>query len=168
MLVIYTGDGKGKTSAAAGQSLRALGWGFRVCFGQFMKRDNQAGEQIMLKKMLGEDFRSCGSGFFLNEDQREKQGEGAEKLLDWSREKIRGRPDMLVLDEALYALNMKLISRREVGELINVCREKNVHLVLTGRNAPDWIVREADLVSEIQVVKHPFQEGTKASMGIEF
>jgi cob(I)alamin adenosyltransferase len=168
MLIIYTGNGKGKTSAAAGQALRALGWGFRVCFGQFMKRDNQAGEQIMLKKMLGEDFRSCGSGFFLNEDQREKQREGAEKLLDWSRERIRGRPDMLVLDEALYALNMKLISRREVGELINVCREKNVHLVLTGRNAPDWIVREADLVSEIQVVKHPFQEGTKASMGIEF
>ncbi|MFP4168616.1 MAG: cob(I)yrinic acid a,c-diamide adenosyltransferase [Desulfonatronovibrionaceae bacterium] len=168
MLIVYTGDGKGKTSAAAGQTLRALGWGFRVCFGQFMKRDNQAGEQIMLKKMLARDFCSCGSGFFLQENQRNEQREAAAELLDWCRRKIRGRPDMLVLDEALYALGMGLVSREELAGLIRLCRKENVHLLLTGRNAPDWVVQEADLVSDIQVVKHPFQEGKKATMGIEF
>ena len=168
MLIVYTGNGKGKTSAAVGQTLRSLGWGFRVCFGQFMKRDNQAGEQIMLKKLLGSDYCSRGPGFFLKEDQRSEQIDVARELLDWSKVRIGNKLDMLTLDEAIYALNMEIVTRWEIEDITGRCRESNVHLVLTGRNAPPWLVEMADLVSDIQAVKHPFGSGVSATRGTEY
>ena len=167
MLLMYTGDGKGKTSACVGQTVRALGQGFRVAFGQFMKKPGLAGEQDMLGKMLGENFLASGAGFF-REAGYDKHRAKAEELLAWAHARIDAGLDMLVLDEALYALGHKLLLEEEVCTLIDVCQRADCHLVLSGRGAPEWLVERADIVSSITEVKHIYASGGKARPGIEY
>jgi len=167
MLLIYTGNGKGKTSACVGQAIRAMGQTLGVAFGQFMKRDDQAGEQKMLSELLGEDFLASGAGFYRETDyalHREK----AEELLQWARERLDHGVDMLILDEAIYALSHGLLLEDELRGLIERCRNEDRHLVLSGRGAPAWMVELADIVSDIAEVKHVYAQGGKARRGIEF
>lgn len=167
MLIVYTGNGKGKTTACVGQAVRALGQGLCVAFGQFMKKDGQAGEQKMLASLLGEHFLASGAGFFRDAEfpvHREK----AEALLAWAGERLDQGVDMLILDEALYALNHGLLLEDEVRGLIDRCRDQGRHLVLSGRGAPDWVVELADIVSSVTEVKHIYAQGGKARRGIEF
>jgi len=167
MLIVYTGDGKGKTSACVGQAVRALGQGLVVAFGQFMKKDGQAGEQKMLAQLLGGRFLASGAGFFRNTEfavHREK----AEALLAWARERLDQGVDMLILDEALYALNHGLLLREEIQELVDRCNSLGCHLVLSGRGAPDWLTDVADIVSSVTEVRHIYAQGGKARQGIEF
>lgn len=166
MILVYTGDGKGKTSACAGQALRALGRGLEVAFGQFIKRDGQAGEQIMLRRLLGENFYAGGLGFVFGENRVEHR-EAALRALDWA---LRRLPHvrMLVLDEALYALGAELVLAEEIRALVDEARRCGTHLVLSGRGLPEWLAEEADLVTEMLERKHPWQEGQKAVLGIEF
>ncbi|MBT8762672.1 cob(I)yrinic acid a,c-diamide adenosyltransferase [Desulfohalobiaceae bacterium Ax17] len=168
MLIIYTGQGKGKTSAATGQAIRALGQGLVVVFGQFLKRDGQAGEQKILGNLLGQNFWASGIGFFRQETERKKHQKKVLELLQWAEQKVDSGIDMLILDEAIYVLNMNLLQRQDIENLITHCREHDVHLVLTGRGAPEWLIEQADLVSEIREVKHPYRTGIKAQKGIEF
>lgn len=168
MLLIYTGPGKGKTSACVGQAVRALGRGFRVAFGQFMKRPDQAGEQEMLARLLGENFLASGAGFYRDRADYALHRRKALELLDWAGERIDAGLDMLVLDETLYALGHGLVEEAEVRGLIERCAARNCHLVLSGRGAPDWLVEEADIVSDIAEVKHIYTRGGKARLGIEF
>ena len=123
MILIYTGNGKGKTSACVGQALRALGQDMRVSFGQFMKKDVRAGEQIMLERLLGEDYRAGGLGFFRREEERQEHRAAALTLLDWARERLP-RLDMLLLDESLYALRAGLLERAEVEKARNIYRRE--------------------------------------------
>ena len=167
MILIYTGNGKGKTSACVGQALRALGQELRVGFGQFMKKDVRAGEQVLLERLLGENFRAGGRGFFRGEEEREEHRAAARTLLSWARERLP-RLDMLVLDESLYALRAGLLERAEVEALLREARELSCHLVLSGRDAPQWLMDMADLVTDMGEVKHPAQSGVKAQRGIEF
>ena len=167
MILIYTGNGKGKTSACVGQALRALGQELRVGFGQFMKKDVRAGEQVLLERLLGEKFRAGGRGFFRREEEREEHRAAARTLLSWARERLP-RLDMLVLDESLYALRAGLLERAEVEALLREARELSCHLVLSGRDAPQWLMDMADLVTDMGEVKHPAQSGVKAQRGIEF
>ena len=167
MLLIYTGNGKGKTSACVGQAVRALGQRLSVAFGQFMKRADQAGEQEMLSELLGEDFLASGAGFY-RQAQFEKHRAKAEELLRWARERLDHGVDMLVLDEAIYALNHGLVLEDELRGIITRCRDEGRHLVLSGRGAPAWMVDLADIVSDITEVKHVYANGGKASPGIEF
>ncbi len=167
MLLIYTGNGKGKTSACVGQAIRAMGQKLSVAFGQFMKRDNQAGEQEMLGELLGDDFLVSGAGFY-RDTEYEKHREKAEELLRWARERLDHGVDMLILDEAIYALNHGLLLEDEVRGLIERCRGEDRHLVLSGRGAPAWMVELADIVSDISEVKHIYAQGGKARRGIEF
>lgn len=168
MLLIYTGQGKGKTSACVGQALRALGQGLRVGFGQFMKHDGLAGEQTMLSQMLGENFLASGAGFYRNPAEFARHRAAAQTLLAWAAERLAAGLDMLILDEALYALGHELISQDEVQCLVDQCCAARTHLVLSGRGAPDWLVQQADIVSEINVVRHIFAQGGTACKGIEF
>ena len=176
MILIYTGNGKGKTSACVGQAVRALGQGFEVFFGQFMKSDCGAGEQRLLARLLGDKFCCCGKGFYRGRAEEFPIHRAAVKeTLVWAREGLNAphtpeRPAgrMLIMDEALYALNNGLLQEDELRGLISLCRDKNTHLVLSGRGLPDWLKNEADLVSEIVEIKHPMQAGCKASPGIEF
>lgn len=167
MLLIYTGTGKGKTSACVGQTVRALGQGLNVAFGQFMKRPGQAGEQEVLERLLGQRFRAGGKGFLQREAHRPDHRKAALELLQWA-EDILPSVDMLVLDEALYALGSGIVTPEEVARLLTCAEQLGKHMVLSGRGLPDWLAERADLVTEMTEVKHPWQKGVQAAKGIEF
>lgn len=167
MILVYTGNGKGKTSATVGQAIRALGHGMRVAFGQFMKRDEQAGEQTVLTQLLEKRFRAGGMGFLTTAEDRPLHRKAALELLEWAKAQFT-RVDMLLLDEALYALGYGLVTEDELKDLMRLAEEHNVHLVLSGRNAPEWLTEQADLVTEMQEIKHPYASGIPAARGIEF
>ncbi len=167
LILIYTGNGKGKTSACVGQAIRAMGQGLRLAFVQFMKRDDQAGEQKMLRDLLAEKFFAGGEGFFRHEEDRSKHRAATLETLNWAKQQVQ-HVDMLILDESLYALHAGLLMQEEVEEIIISARESNTHLIFSGRNAPEWLVQVAHLVTEMKEVKHPWQQGIKASKGIEY
>jgi cob(I)alamin adenosyltransferase len=168
MIIVYTGEGKGKTSAAVGQCLRALGRGLRVAFGQFMKKPDQAGEQNMLSELLGPRFLASGAGFYTDPRDYEPHRRKALDLLATIEGWLDQGLDMLILDEALYALGEELLTAEEMERILNRVAAEGTHLVLTGRGLPDWLEQRADLVSEIKAVKHPFSQGRKPVAGIEF
>lgn len=176
MIIIYTGNGKGKTSACVGQAIRALGQDFEVFFAQFMKSGCGAGEQRLLGRLLGDAFYCHGKGFYRGRQEEFPAHRAAvEETLLWARERLneprnpeRPAGRMLILDEALYALNNGLLQEGELRGIISLCRNQSTHLVLSGRGLPDWLKAEADLVSEILEIKHPMQTGCKAAPGIEF
>ncbi|MDL2285184.1 cob(I)yrinic acid a,c-diamide adenosyltransferase [Desulfovibrio sp. OttesenSCG-928-F07] len=167
MLLVYTGNGKGKTSACVGQAVRALGRNLKVCFGQFMKSNVNAGEQKVLANLLGADFYIGGQGFYCDEPEKPVHRAAAQNVYEWALSKA---PDanMLVLDEALYALGSELITEEELKNIIVTCRKHNTHLVLSGRGLPEWLKSEADMVTEMGLVKHHYDSGVKAQIGIEF
>ncbi len=167
LVLIYTGDGKGKTSACVGQAIRGMGQGLKLCFVQFMKRDEQAGEQKMLHDLLHENFFVGGLGFFRNDDERAIHREAALKTLAFANERVE-KVDMLILDESIYALNAGLLKKEEIENIVAKASEHNTHIVLSGRAAPDWLVQIAHLVTQMQEIKHPWKQGIKASKGIEF
>ena len=168
MIVVYTGDGKGKTSAAMGQILRALGHGQRVACAQFMKRDGVAGEQQFLISHLGDDFFAGGQGFFRNNQDRERHREAALATLDWVSSKVAVGIQVVVLDEVLYALGAGILVQEDLQSLLDRARERSVHLVLTGRGLPEWLGQQADLITELVCHKHPFNQGHGALKGIDF
>ncbi|MFV0423236.1 cob(I)yrinic acid a,c-diamide adenosyltransferase [Oleidesulfovibrio sp.] len=167
MLLIHTGNGKGKTTASIGVAIRALGQNMRVGFGQFMKRDNQAGEQHILKQLLNENFHAFGLGFFTREEDRKLHTEAARNLLDWALSRMEDF-DLLVLDEALYALGYGLISQEELQAVIGKAASANTHLVLSGRGLPEWLREQADTVTEMTEIQHAYQKGRPATPGIEY
>lgn len=167
MILVYTGEGKGKTSACVGQALRALGRGMAVAFGQFMKRECGAGEQVMLQQLLGLHFQPGGLGFLRREEERPAHRAAAVNLLTWATEQL-SQVDMLVLDEALYALGAGILHQGELAGLVETSRDAGRHLVLSGRNLPDWLAGEADLITEMLERKHPRRQGIPATPGIEF
>ncbi len=167
MILVYTGEGKGKTCACAGQALRALGRGMAVAVAQFMKRDCGAGEQVMLRRLLGERFRAGGLGFLRNGEDRPAHRAAALELLAWAGEQLPA-VDMLILDEALYALGAELLRQEELRAVMEASRGLDRHLVLSGRGLPDWLGAEADLVTEMRERKHPWRQGIAAAPGIEF
>lgn len=168
MIVVYTGDGKGKTSAALGQILRALGHGLRVACAQFMKRDGMAGEQRFLASRLGEDFLVGGLGFFRDNKDRARHREAAMDTLSWASSRAAAGVQILVLDEILYALGAGVLEQDELQALLDLARKQNVHLILTGRGLPEWLGQQADLITEMLPVKHPFNQGQGALKGIDY
>jgi cob(I)alamin adenosyltransferase len=166
MLIIYTGEGKGKTSAAVGQAVRALGRGLAVFFAQFIKKADQAGEQLILRDILKDRFYIGGLGFYLDETDKARHTAAARTTLDWAlgRDVSGG---LLVLDEALYALAAGLMEEADLREVLAFCRGHNTHLLLTGRHLPAWLALEADLITEMVPFKHPYIAGAKAVPGIE-
>lgn len=167
MIIVYTGNGKGKTSASVGQAVRALGQGMDVAFAQFMKRPDQAGEQKMLARLLGDRYVAGGRGFFRNEETRDEHRRAALEVLSWA-EKALESVDMLVLDESLYALGSGLLEKDELAAIIAAARNRGAHLVLSGRGLPAWLVEEADLITEMGEIKHPYGEGRAAVRGVEY
>lgn len=167
MILVYTGNGKGKTSACIGQAVRALGQGMRVGFFQYMKRPDAAGEQAVLRDLLGDDHVAGGLGFFRNPEQFPEHRKAALRLTERARSRIPDL-DMLVLDEALYALKAAVLTREELCAIMKACEDGGAHLVLSGRDAPDWLCEAAHLVTEMREIKHPYAQGIPATRGIEF
>jgi cob(I)alamin adenosyltransferase len=163
---VYTGNGKGKTTAALGLALRAAGAGMKVFIAQFVKEE-RCSEHLALER-FGEMivYRQYGRGLIRNEPAEEDVAGAREGMREVSDAVHSGAYDVVILDEINVAVSLGLIGVEEVLALI---REKpdSVELVLTGRNAHEAVIKEADLVTEMRELKHYYQNGVGARRGIE-
>ena len=169
MVQVFTGDGKGKTSAAIGAVIRALGHGLRVYLAFFMKGALPSGERDILSRLDNVTMASFGGGGFVDPAQV-KPGEKAEarQALSAARQAmLSGKYDLVVLDEANVAVAFNLVELGDVLKLIDD-KPRNVELILTGRQADSRLVQAADLVTECLKIKHPYDQGVAARSGIEF
>ncbi|RAL26296.1 cob(I)yrinic acid a,c-diamide adenosyltransferase [Thermoflavimicrobium daqui] len=173
LTLVYTGNGKGKTTASLGLALRAVGRGMKVCILQYIKSPQRTyGEQIALCK-LGVEIKQLGIGFTWTKTPDEHR-QALRTAWEITQEKVmKGDDDLIILDEINNALAIErfpiddVLPVEEVLKLIQQ-RPPHLHLVLTGRNAHPQVIAIADLVSEISEVKHYYQEGIPAVRGIEF
>ena len=170
LVQVYTGNGKGKTTAAFGLTLRAVGHGFQVYIIQFMKGRDDSGELEGLKRLRPdcqlEHFG--GEGWVRKGEQHEEHIHAARMGFLRAQEIIlSGQWDIVILDEIINALWFELIPESEVLELLSK-KPHHVELVLTGRNASESLIEKADLVTEMVLKKHPFEQGIMARQGIEF
>lgn len=168
LLHIYTGEGKGKTTAALGLALRAWGHNMRVCVVQFMKKGEDYGEIRGLRKMGVEVFQ-FGSGRMVVEDKVcQEDIECARRAMDFCRDVLCCTEyDLIILDEVNVAIYFGLVSCDEVIGMLRK-RQPGVEVVCTGRNAPEKLRQEADLVTIMAIEKHPYDEGVGARKGIEY
>jgi cob(I)alamin adenosyltransferase len=166
LIQVYTGDGKGKTTAALGLAMRACGQGLRIAFFQFLKNE-PCGEHFFLSRfpafeIIQVSTENCFSG------PPDKLKEEAQKTLVRAEElMLSGIYDLLVLDEICVAIHRALISSGQVLQLIDQ-KPVSLELVLTGRYAPPEIIERADLVTEMRLIKHPLRQGIQARRGIEY
>ena len=169
LVQVYTGYGKGKTSAAFGLALRAAGRGLKVYMVQFIKGGFDYGELYVVDKIPNFTLRAFGRGkFVMKRPPEQADMELAQEAMKVAEEVVRnGKYDVVILDEINVAVNLCLIDLKEVLQLIRN-KPANVELVLTGRDAPTDIIEVADLVTEMKEIKHPFNRGSKARKGIEF
>lgn len=169
LIIINTGGGKGKSTAAFGTALRALGQGFQVAIVQFIKGDWATGEQEALKKYSGKcDFLVMGEGFTW--DTKDFARDCASAALAWAKavELMQNTHyDLLVLDEINYCLQYGFLQEKEVLDALRM-KPANKHVILTGNGAPEGLIAIADLVTEMRCIKHPYEKGIKAQRGIEF
>lgn len=168
LVQVYTGSGKGKTTASLGLGFRAAGRGLNVLMIQFLKPPEEYGEHISAERF--DNFEICPMGLdhMLSKIPRKEDIELAERTLEKAREEIySGRYDLVILDEINVAMSWKLLDPAQVISMLKG-RPANIEIVLTGRCAPDEIIEYADLVTEMRMIKHPFDTGLKARKGIEF
>ena len=166
LIIVHTGDGKGKTTAALGLAIRAFGAGLKVLILQFIKGKKISGELNALET-LGIEIRRLGLGFVTKENFAE-QKKSARSAIELARAEIlSGAWDLIILDEINYAVKFGLLDAQEILSLLEI-RPPQMHLVFTGRDALPELIAAADLVTEMKLVKHPFQKGIAAQAGIEF
>jgi len=163
---VYTGEGKGKTTAALGLALRATGRGMRVVFIQFLKGET-SGEHLFADKYHPFEIIQLNKGNCFRQPFSELLPI-TEQTLSLAEEKLtKGDYDIIILDEIFTAVNRELITTAQVTDLLDK-KPENVELVLTGRKAPREIIERADLVTEMTAVKHYFSKGVKGRKGIEY
>jgi cob(I)alamin adenosyltransferase len=171
LLMVNTGDGKGKTTAALGVIVRAVGRDLRCCLIQFMKsKTDRYGEHESLEK-LGVEIHTMGDGFTWDTKDPAQDIKTSEETWALCVEKMRSEEyDLLVFDEIVYVLDYKFLDVGKVLEEVKNVRAKqpHLHIIMTGRNAPAELVEAADLVTEMREIKHPFHAGIYAQQGIEF
>ena len=174
LLIVHTGKGKGKSTAAFGLAMRALGHGFKVGIVQFVKGKWETGERAALDRFADQvAIRTMGEGFTWETQDRARDIRAARAAWDTAREMIescRADPpafDMLILDELNIVLRYDYLDIAEVVAVL-ADRPRDLHVVATGRNAKPELIEAADLVTEMTLIKHPFREGVKAQKGIEF
>lgn len=176
LVMVVTGDGKGKTTSALGLVFRALGNGFRVFMVQYIKGKWKTGEKKFAdllrthKDHLGLDIeiRPMGDGFTWITQDREKDIATTREIWEASKEAIAsGRYDLVILDEINVVMKLGYLDPAEVIEFLKT-RDPDLHVVLTGRGAPPGIREWADMVSEVHMIKHHYKAGVKAQQGIEF
>jgi len=168
LVLVNTGNGKGKTTAALGAALRAAGAGMQVCIIQFLKGSWKYGELESLKKIPEIEIHQMGTGFTWEKESLDEDRQLARTAWEKCREAIlSGRYGMVICDELNYVLGYGLLDTDEVISFLEQ-RPENVHIMLTGRNAPESVQEIADLVTEMREVKHHFKKGVKAQKGIEF
>jgi cob(I)alamin adenosyltransferase len=169
LIIVHTGTGKGKTSAALGMVFRALGHGMRVGVVQFTKGALETGEAAFARQLEGRiDFYTLGEGYTWETQDRQRDTAVAHKAWEQARALIEDlRYQIVVLDELNIVLKYNYVSLDEVLETLRSKRE-DLHVIITGRNAKDELIELADLVTEMKLIKHPYRSGIKAQKGIEY
>ncbi|GJL53338.1 MAG: cob(I)yrinic acid a,c-diamide adenosyltransferase [Nitrospirales bacterium] len=169
LLIVYTGAGKGKTTAALGMAMRSVGHGMKIAVVQFIKGAIDTAEERILKG-FGEQvtFLRMGEGYTWETQDRERDKRFAQeawiRVLTILRDELYG---MVILDELNIAIHHEYVTLQQVLDGLNE-RPPMMHVVITGRGAKDELIEAADLVSEMKMVKHPFRKGVKAQKGVEF
>jgi len=167
MIQVYTGCGKGKTTAAIGLAVRASGYGKKIFIAQFMK-GKYYGEISALKKIKDITLVQCGGRCFIKSRPKPKDIDIAQAAIKKVARSVReGKYDIIVMDEINVALHIGLVRINQVLEIMGLTPAKT-ELVLTGRYCPKEIINKADLVSEIKEIKHYYRQGVKARKGIEY
>jgi cob(I)alamin adenosyltransferase len=172
LLMVYTGKGKGKTTAALGTAFRAIGYNWKICMIQFIKGTWKYGEMKSIAE-YGEQFElhPLGAGFFkiLDDNQPEEvHREAAGNAADLLIHKLQSDDyDLVIADELNVAYSLDLIDPALFQRILDA-RPKNIHFIITGRGAPDFLIDQADMVTEMHEVKHPYQKGIKAQPGIDY
>ena len=169
LVIVHTGKGKGKSTAAMGLAIRAIGNGMKVGIVQFVKGVWETGERGVLDKFPDlVSIKAMGDGFTWETQDRERDIKAAETAWAASKEMIAsGAFKMVILDELNIVLRYDYIPLDDVIETLK-SKPKDLHVVITGRNAKDDLIEVADLVTEMTLIKHPFRGGVKAQVGIEF
>lgn len=163
---VYTGNGKGKTTAVLGLALRAIGAGYRVYIIQFLKAQGYS-ELKSLKLLPRLEIKRFGQKTYIHGTGTKKDKIEAQKALEWARKVvISNRHNVVILDEVFLAVFFKLIKANDIIEIIKN-KPKNVELVLTGRKANQSIIKLADYVTEMKEIKHPYKKGLLARKGVE-
>jgi cob(I)alamin adenosyltransferase len=171
LTIIYIGDGKGKTSAAAGLAVRAAGTGFKVLYLQFIKGDWPSGERDILEKLDNVDVKLMGLGFVgILGDRKPRQDHinAAKRAMAESIKALKSKKyNLVVLDEAISAIESDLLTVDDVYQIMK-SKPKSVHLCLTGHKRIKKLIDAADLVTEMKMIKHPYYKGILAQRGIDF
>lgn len=171
MNIIFTGNGKGKTSAALGVAVRAAGYGYKTLMVKFIKGTIHSGEDFTVKMLPFIRIIRAGRGFYkIMGDKRspEEHRKAALKGLKLAAQLMRSKKyQLIILDEINVALSVGLLTFTQVKKFIKL-KPEGIHLIMTGRNAPKGLVRMADMVTEMKEIKHPFQKGMPAAKGIDY
>ncbi|WP_035829852.1 cob(I)yrinic acid a,c-diamide adenosyltransferase [Kaistia adipata] len=170
LVIVHTGKGKGKSTAAFGMAFRSLGHGLPVGVVQFVKGAIDTGERMALER-FGDlvSINRLGEGFTWETQDRQRDIAAARHAWDTAKELIKsGAYHLVLLDELNIVLRYDYLPVDEVVQFLTTEKPADVHVVITGRNAPEALIEIADLVTEMELIKHPFRSGVKAQQGIEF
>lgn len=169
LVVVNTGEGKGKSSSAFGMAFRAAGWGMRVCVIQFIKGKWQTGEEKAAARFDNIEWHALGDGFTWDTQNPEQDRATSRDIWELCKEKVRSQAyDLVLLDEINYCCGYGWLSGQEIAAFIHEEKPAWMHLILTGRDAPPEVIGIADTVTEMVKVKHAFDAGIAAARGIEF
>ncbi|MFQ5581021.1 MAG: cob(I)yrinic acid a,c-diamide adenosyltransferase [Mariprofundaceae bacterium] len=169
LIVVNTGEGKGKSSSAFGMVFRAAAWGMKVCVIQFIKGKWQTGEQKAAERFEKIEWHALGEGFTWDTKNPEQDRQTSREIWALCKDKVRSQAyDLVVWDEINYCCDYGWISGAEIAEFLRQERPEWMHVILTGRNAADEVIAMAHTVTEMKKIKHAFDQGIKATQGIEF
>lgn len=169
IILVNTGEGKGKSSAALGVVFRAAGWGMNICVIQYIKGQWKTGEQKAAKRFDNIEWHSLGDGFTWDTKNPEQDIKTSREIWEFSKEKILSEKyDLVLLDEINYCSGYNWITGAEIADFIRNEKPPWMHLILTGRNAAPEVIEQADTVTEMTPVKHAYAQGIKAEQGVEF
>ena len=171
LIIVHTGKGKGKSTAAFGMVFRSIAYGYPCAVIQFIKGSRKTGERLLIDEHFSDlcSFYAMGEGFTWETQDRDKDIENARAAWEHAKNCIRDTKNKLVLcDELNIAIRYDYVPLAEVVEFLTQEKPEDTHVIITGRNAQDGLIEIADLVTDMTLVKHPFRSGVKAQSGIEF
>lgn len=169
VVLVHTGEGKGKSSSAFGMVFRAAGWGMKVCVIQFIKGQWQTGEQRAATRFEEIEWHALGDGFTWDTKNPEQDIKTSREIWEFAKQKILSEAfDLVILDEINYCCGYGWISGQEIADFIKNDKPAWLHLVMTGRNAAPEVIDVANTVTEMTRIKHAFETGIKAEQGVEF
>ena len=169
VVLVHTGEGKGKSSSAFGVAFRAAGWGMKVCVIQFIKGKWKTGEERAARQFDNIEWHALGDGFTWDTKNPAQDIKTSREIWELCKAKVRSEEfDLVLFDEINYCSGYGWISGEEIANFIRDEKPKWMHIILTGRNAAAEVIEVADTVTEMKMIKHAYQSDIPATQGIEF